>query len=122
FFNMDVRADGLLPLFERHKPEVVFHLAAQAGVRPSLDDPLHDASVNLMGTLNVVECAIKVGARKVIYAASGGTIYGEPRRSPARCPPASSEGARSTSRSRRRRWRGSRGRTWRTAWPRRSRT
>ena len=35
FFNMDVRADGLLPLFERHRPEVVFHLAAQSGVRPS---------------------------------------------------------------------------------------
>ena len=84
FFNMDVRADGLLPLFERHKPEVVFHLAAQAGVRPSLDDPVLDASVNLMGTLNVVECAIKVGVRKVIYAASGGTIYGEPRRIPAK--------------------------------------
>ena len=84
FFNMDVRADGLLPLFERHKPEVVFHLAAQAGVRPSLDDPMLDASVNLMGTLNVVECAIKVGAQKVIYAASGGTIYGEPRRIPAK--------------------------------------
>jgi UDP-glucose 4-epimerase len=74
----------LLPLFERHKPEVVFHLAAQAGVRPSLDDPVLDASINLMGTLNVVECAIKVGARKVIYAASGGTIYGEPRRIPAK--------------------------------------
>ena len=84
FFNMDVRADGLLPLFERHKPEVVFHLAAQAGVRPSLDDPVLDASINLMGTLNVAECAIKVGVRKVIYAASGGTIYGEPRRIPAK--------------------------------------
>jgi UDP-glucose 4-epimerase len=84
FFNMDIRADGLLPLFERHKPEVVFHLAAQAGVRPSLEDPVLDASVNLMGTLNVIECAIKVGVRKVIYAASGGTIYGEPRRIPAK--------------------------------------
>jgi UDP-glucose 4-epimerase len=84
FFNMDVRADGMLPLFERHKPEVVFHLAAQAGVRPSLDDPVLDASINLMGTLNVIECAIKVGVRKVIYAASGGTIYGEPRRIPAK--------------------------------------
>jgi UDP-glucose 4-epimerase len=84
FFNMDVRAEGLLPLFERHKPEVVFHLAAQAGVRPSLEDPVLDASVNLMGTLNVIECAIKVGVRKVIYAASGGTIYGEPRRIPAK--------------------------------------
>ena len=81
---MDVRADGLLPLFERHKPEVVFPLAAQAGVRPSLADPMLDASVNLMGTLNVVECAIKVGALKGIYAASGGTIDGEPRRIPAK--------------------------------------
>ncbi len=82
FFNMDVRADGLMPLFERHRPEVVFHLAAQSGVRPSLDDPVKDASINVMGTLNVLECASKVGVRKVIYAASGGTLYGEPKRLP----------------------------------------
>ncbi len=84
FFNMDVRADGLMPLFERHRPEVVFHLAAQSGVRPSLVDPVRDASINIMGTLNVLECALKAGSRKVIYAASGGTIYGEPRRLPAK--------------------------------------
>ena len=84
FFNMDVRADGLLPLFERHRPEVVFHLAAQSGVRPSLDDPVLDASVNIMGTLNVLECAVRAGTRKVVYAASGGTIYGEPKRLPAK--------------------------------------
>jgi UDP-glucose 4-epimerase len=84
FFNMDVRADGLLALFERHRPEIVYHLAAQAGVRPSLEQPAHDASVNIMGTLNVLECARKVEAHKVIYAASGGTIYGEPKRLPAK--------------------------------------
>jgi UDP-glucose 4-epimerase len=84
FFNMDVRADGLLPLFERHRPEVVFHLAAQSGVRPSLDDPTLDASINVMGTLNVLACAAKVETRKVVYAASGGTVYGEPRRLPAK--------------------------------------
>jgi UDP-glucose 4-epimerase len=84
FFNMDVRADGLLPLFERHRPEVVFHLAAQSGVRPSLDDPVLDASINVMGTLNVLECAARVEAHKLVYAASGGTIYGEPRRLPAK--------------------------------------
>ncbi|HUL83915.1 MAG TPA: NAD-dependent epimerase/dehydratase family protein [Actinomycetota bacterium] len=84
FFNMDVRADGLEPLFERHKPEIVFHLAAQAGVRPSLEDPEYDAAVNLMGALNVLECAAKVGTRKVVYAASGGTLYGEARRLPAK--------------------------------------
>jgi UDP-glucose 4-epimerase len=84
FFNMDVRADGLEPLFERHRPEVVFHLAAQSGVRPSLEDPVKDASINLMGTLNVLECAVKVGVRKIVYAASGGTLYGEPKRLPAK--------------------------------------
>jgi UDP-glucose 4-epimerase len=82
FFNMDVRAEGLLPLFERHRPEVVFHLAAQSGVRPSLDDPAKDASINLMGTLNLLDCAVRTGAKKVVYAASGGTIYGEPKRIP----------------------------------------
>jgi UDP-glucose 4-epimerase len=84
FFNMDIRAGGLLSLFERHRPEIVFHLAAQAGVRPSLEDPVHDASVNIMGALNVLECAAKVDAAKVIYAASGGTLYGEPKRLPAK--------------------------------------
>ena len=82
FFNMDVRADGLNALFERHRPEVVFHLAAQSGVRPSLDDPAKDASINVMGTLNVLDCAVRAGVRKVVYAASGGTIYGEPKRIP----------------------------------------
>ena len=84
FFNMDVRAEGLLPLFERHRPEVVYHLAAQSGVRPSLDDPALDASINIMGTINVLECAAKVEVRKVIYAASGGTLYGDPKRIPAK--------------------------------------
>ena len=82
FFNMDMRAEGLLPLFERHRPEVVMHLGAQAGVRPSLERPSFDASVNIMGTLNVLECCTRTGVRKVVYAASGGTLYGEPRKLP----------------------------------------
>jgi UDP-glucose 4-epimerase len=82
FFNMDIRADGLLPLFERHKPEVVMHLAAQSGVRPSLEDPVNDAAINVMGLLNVLECATKTGVRKVVFASSGGTIYGEPKKIP----------------------------------------
>ncbi len=84
FFNMDVRADGLLPLFERHRPEVVMHLAAQPGVRASLANPVHDAGVNLMGLLNVLECSVAIGVRKVVYGGSGGTIYGEPRKVPVR--------------------------------------
>ena len=82
FFNMDVRAEGLLSLFERHRPEVVFHLAAQSGVRPSLEDPARDAGINIMGTINVLDCAVATGVKKIVYAASGGTIYGEPKRIP----------------------------------------
>jgi UDP-glucose 4-epimerase len=78
FTEMDVRTQGLLEVFTRHRPDVVMHLAAQAGVRPSLEDPDHDASVNVMGTLNVLRCASAVGSRKIVYAASGGTLYGEP--------------------------------------------
>ncbi|TMK64166.1 MAG: NAD-dependent epimerase/dehydratase family protein, partial [Actinobacteria bacterium] len=63
FFNMDLRSDGLLQLFERHQPEVVMHLGAQSGVRRSLDDPAFDASVNIMGLLNVMECSVKIGVR-----------------------------------------------------------
>ena len=78
FVGMDIRDDTLLDLFERHRPEVVMHLAAQSGVRPSLEDPDHDASINILGSLNVLRCAAAAGARKIVYAASGGTIYGEP--------------------------------------------
>lgn len=84
FTEMDVRTQGLLEVFARHRPDVVMHLAAQAGVRPSLEDPDHDASVNVMGTLNVLRCASAVGAGKVVYAASGGTLYGEPASVPVR--------------------------------------
>jgi UDP-glucose 4-epimerase len=82
FFNMDLRADGLRPLFERHRPEVVMHLGAQASVAVSMENPVLDASVNAMGSLNVLECARRAGVRKVVYAASGGTLYGDPRKLP----------------------------------------
>ena len=82
FFNMDIRAEGVLSLFERHRPEVVMHLAAQPSVTASVDDPTLDASVNVMGLLNVLECSSKTGVRKVVFAASGGTLYGEPRKLP----------------------------------------
>ena len=73
FSETDIRTPGLLDVFDRHRPDVVMHLAAQAGVRPSLEDPDHDASVNILGTLNVLRCA-----------ASGGTLYGEPTSLPVR--------------------------------------
>jgi UDP-glucose 4-epimerase len=82
FEHLDVRAEGLLSLFERHRPEVVMHLGAQASVSVSTKDPLFDADVNVLGTLNVLQCAVRSETRKIVYAASGGTVYGEPRRLP----------------------------------------
>jgi UDP-glucose 4-epimerase len=82
FHNVDIRDEQLLTLFQRAKPDVVMHLAAQAGVRPSLEDPGADASINVMGLLNVLECSAKTGVQKVVFASSGGTIYGEPRKLP----------------------------------------
>jgi UDP-glucose 4-epimerase len=82
FYNMDIRSEGLRTLFERHRPEMVMHLAAQMNVRVSVEDPAFDASVNLIGLLNVVEAACRSGVRKFVFASSGGTIYGEPRRLP----------------------------------------
>ena len=82
FYNMDIRADGLGTLFDRHRPEVVMHLAAQSGVRPSLLDPSNDASINVLGLLNVLECAAASGVRRVVFTSSGGTIYGQPKKLP----------------------------------------
>ncbi len=82
FYNMDIRSEGLRTLFERHRPEVVMHLAAQPNVRVSVEDPSLDAQVNILGLLNVLESSSRSGVRKVVVASSGGTIYGEPRRLP----------------------------------------
>lgn len=78
FHHLDVRDGGVAQVFADAPPEVVFHLAAQADVRVSVARPLFDAEVNILGGLNVIESARLSGARKVVVASSGGTIYGEP--------------------------------------------
>lgn len=82
--QVDIRDGGVVDLIGRRRPEVVFHLAAQADVRVSVLRPVFDAEVNVVGSLNVLEGARSGGARKVVFASSGGTIYGEP--SPADLP------------------------------------
>ncbi|HZU74647.1 MAG TPA: NAD-dependent epimerase/dehydratase family protein [Acidimicrobiales bacterium] len=78
FHQMDIRSPQLGELLERRRPEVVFHLAAQADVRVSVANPVFDAEVNVLGSLNVLEAARRAGAAKVVFASSGGTIYGDP--------------------------------------------
>ncbi|MFN8016820.1 MAG: GDP-mannose 4,6-dehydratase [Acidimicrobiales bacterium] len=78
FHRLDVRDASLEDLIERRAPEVVFHLAAQIDVRTSVSDPVLDAMINVIGSLHVLEGARKAGTRKVVFASSGGTIYGAP--------------------------------------------
>lgn len=84
FHQLDVRAPEVVQLLVRRAPEVVFHLAAQSSVAVSVREPVLDAAINVCGTLNVLEGARRAGARKVVYAASGGTLYGtaDPRELP----------------------------------------
>ena len=73
----DIGETGTAELVAGHRPDVVFHLAAQADVRLSVDAPVSDARTNVIGLLRVLDGAHAGGARKVVFASSGGTIYGE---------------------------------------------
>lgn len=74
----DVRdVDGVRAVFEETRPEVVFHLAAQADVRVSVADPRADADVNVLGTITVLEAARAAGARRLINSSTGGGLYGD---------------------------------------------
>jgi UDP-glucose 4-epimerase len=76
--QIDIRSSEVVDLIARRRPEVVFHLAAQADVRVSVERPVFDAGINVLGSLNVLEGARAAGTRKVVFASSGGTIYGDP--------------------------------------------
>ena len=77
FYETDLRnAEAILPILEREKPEVIYHLAAQMDVRRSVADPALDAGINLVGFLNVMEAARRNGLRRVVFASTGGAIYG----------------------------------------------
>ena len=65
-----------------HKPDVIFHLAAQIDVRHSVVDPLHDAETNILSTIRIADAARQHGVRKVVFTSSGGSIYGEPSEFP----------------------------------------
>ncbi|MFW6116034.1 MAG: NAD-dependent epimerase/dehydratase family protein [Chloroflexota bacterium] len=78
FYEVDIRSEGLELVFAEERPAVVCHHAAQVDVRRSVADPAHDAAVNVLGSLNVLEQCGAYGVEKVIYSSSGGAIYGEP--------------------------------------------
>jgi UDP-glucose 4-epimerase len=77
FHEVDLRSARLGRVFETERPEVVAHLAAQASVSRSVIDPVFDASVNIGGSVGLLECCRRHGVRRVIYSSSGGAGYGD---------------------------------------------
>ena len=82
FLEMGIEDPALRDLFH----DVGFHLvslhAAQIDVRTSVADPARDARINILGMLNVLECARESGTRRIVYISSGGVVYGEPEEIP----------------------------------------
>lgn len=83
FYKTDIRNSQIDDIFKSEKPEIVIHNAAQISVRDSVKNPIYDAEVNIIGSLNILESCKKFGVKKVIFASSGGTIYGEQKIFPA---------------------------------------
>jgi UDP-glucose 4-epimerase len=77
FYDADIRSDDIELIFDAERPDVLNHHAAQMSVPASVEDPRFDADVNVLGLLNLLECARKYGTKKVIFISSGGAIYGE---------------------------------------------
>ncbi|MBW8064536.1 MAG: NAD-dependent epimerase/dehydratase family protein [Nitrospira sp.] len=76
-YKLDVQSPRLERVFRKERPSVLMHLAAQMDIRRSVEDPIFDAQSNILGTINVLAQAVHHGSRKVVFASSGGAIYGE---------------------------------------------
>lgn len=83
FVNADIRDKGLIDLFEKEKFDIVNHHAAQMDVRRSVTDPSFDGEVNILGTINLLQCCIKTNVKKFMFASTGGAVYGEQKYFPA---------------------------------------
>lgn len=83
FIEMDVNDPGIPALFMEEKFDIVNHHAAQMDVRVSVQDPTYDARINILGGINIYESALRSGVKKIIFASSGGTVYGEQEYFPA---------------------------------------
>ncbi|NLO26990.1 MAG: NAD-dependent epimerase/dehydratase family protein [Actinobacteria bacterium] len=77
FYEIDIRDRSLEKVFEAEQPQVVIHHAAHANVAESVRRPGYNASVNIGGSINVFECCVRYGVERVVYASTGGALYGE---------------------------------------------
>jgi len=82
FHEADIRSDDAVRAIEAERPDVLCHHAAQMNVRRSIEDPAYDAEVNVLGTLRLLDAAQKAGTKTVLFASSGGTVYGDVEKFP----------------------------------------
>lgn len=78
FEQLDIRDEKVASVIESFKPDVLNLHAAQMNVRVSVDDPYLDAEINVLAMVRMLEAARKAGAKKIVFASSGGTVYGDP--------------------------------------------
>ena len=84
FHHGDITDRAVIELVHKEKPDLVFHLAAQSSVARSIRNSIHDANVNIIGTLRLLEAARIHGVDKFIYFSTGGALYGDPQYNPCR--------------------------------------
>ncbi len=77
FYQMDLHSPWLDELFRIERPEAVVHQAAQASVRRSVEDPVFDAGVNVLGTAALLQASVHHGVRRFLFASTGGALYGD---------------------------------------------
>jgi UDP-glucose 4-epimerase len=77
FYEMDIREEAISGVFESHKIDVINHHAGQIDLRKSVEDPKFDLDINVIGSVNLLQKAVKHKIPKVIFASTGGAIYGE---------------------------------------------
>lgn len=82
FLERDLAAPGLAEILRDERVDVVSHHAAQANVRVSVDDPVHDVEANVVAGVKLIQACRRAGVRRILFASSGGTVYGEQERFP----------------------------------------
>lgn len=84
FYKMDIRDKKILNVLKKEKIEVINHHAAQISVPDSVKNPVFDAQINILGLLNLLQCAVKTQVKRFIFISSGGTVYGADAKLPAK--------------------------------------
>ncbi len=82
FWDIDIRSPELTGIVQEFRPDIVSHHAAQMSVSASVRDPRHDADINILGTLNLLNAAVRGAVRRIVFASTGGAMYGDQEKLP----------------------------------------